>query len=315
MGWEDVEALPGTSSGGGAFRDGAEPVVAQRIGLSLREKLRLFWHSTPDLPSARAAELIVVTQTYVYVRRVDKTRARVHLDELHGQRVERGLLVFGVAEDDDLLLAYRPSCPVQDRLMAALRKDADLEPWRESRGMIASAILTLASLGAGVGLLLSYPLERALEHIEIGLFTSESALGTYAGVAALFLALFLFFLGPSRWRVDAVGVTRTRGVLPWMPFTLPPERFRRAVLKPSYYKPKNQRRYHAGWFVVLDLRDRARVGTLCPTASVSLGFFPFGRGRLSAEDRRRTENEARALAERFRSLLSLAATEVFQVRP
>ena len=58
MGWETIEELPGARGDGGAFRGRAVPVLAERRGLSMGERLRLFWRSTPELPEGRAARRV-----------------------------------------------------------------------------------------------------------------------------------------------------------------------------------------------------------------------------------------------------------------
>lgn len=315
MSWEEVDALPGTRAGG-AFRSGSEPVVAERLGLSGRERLRLYWRTTPELPAARAAEWVAVTPHHVYVQRRDKSRARMRLDQLQGERLERGLLVYGVPDDEDLLLAYRPSCEVQDVLAGAIRGTTSIAPWRVTRGVIATLIFTALFLGGGVVALMSYPVDGALEHIGRGFYTSERVLGTLGGFAALLAGVALFALAPSRWRVDAVGVTHTRGVFPWLPFTLPAERCRRAVIRPAYFRPKGSRmRHHAGYWVDLGLHAPARVGRTFRTPQIQLEWFTFGQGKRTPEIREKVAADAHALADRLRSLLSLEETEVKPIRP
>ena len=313
MSWEDVDELPGKPGAGGAFRGAAEPVVAQRTGLTIGERLRLFWYSTPEEPTGRAARRILVTPQHVYVQRVDGSLSRVRHDALRGERVEPGgRLVIGVRDDEDLLLPHRAGCEAEKRLIAIVRGEAAPEPWREWRGVILAAVFTIGAFALGTGLLIQYPIETMVEHVGRGLYTSESALGTYGGAAGLLAALLLFFFGGSRWQVDAVGVTRGRGILGWMRSIVPPERFRRAVLRPAYVKPKNRARYHAGWWVQLELREKGRVGTLFPVKSVSLGYFPFEHP-ITPKVRQDKTAEAKQLADRLTKLLAL--TEDVEVQP
>lgn len=306
MSWETVEALPGAPAGD-AFRGSAEPVVAERRALTAGERLRLFWHSDPDHPFARAVSRVVVTPAHVYVERRDGSRARVPLAALHGERLERGRVVYGVKDGDDLLLPYRAACAVQDRLAAAVRGGEPVEPWRRSEALLTSASFAIVGLAVGVGLYLEYPLADALDRLGKGLYTAESVLGTLTALAAVALGAHALLWWPSRWRIDGVAVTRARGVVPWLSFSVPPERFRRAVVKKAFRQPKNAPRVHAGWTVALELREPTRIGSLAKLRALDVRHVLF-RGAASGVGHMETLAEAKVLAERLRALLGLEET-------
>lgn len=305
MSWEDVDALPGAAQGG-AFRGSAEPVVAERVGLRPAERLRLFWHSDPDHPLNRTAERVAVTSQYVYVARRDGTKARVPLERLHGERLDRGRVIYGVKDGDDLLLPYRDRCAVQVRLAAAVRGEDPVEPWRDAQHVATSVVFGLAALSGSGVLLLLYPLGEALAHVEAGLYTAESVLGSLGGFAAALAGVFILLWAPSRWRIDAVAVTRTRGVVPWLSFSVPPERFRRATITKAWVKPKNGPRRHVGWFVGLEPRAPIRIGSLAKVKNLHLRLERFSSKPAAGPSA--TLKQARAFAERLRKLLSLEAT-------
>ncbi len=306
MSWEEVEALPSGRTGG-VFRGSAEPVVAQRNGATLRERVGLWWRSTPDHPSDRAARRIVLSSRYVYVERFDGTLGRVRLDQLHGERLHaKGLLLYGVRQAEDLMLPYRAGCEVQRHIASAVRGKTTEQPWCETHGLVGWVLLAavLAALSAIV--FVEYdPAEGWARIRENGMWTSESALGLYAGIGLIVLALLAFLWGPSRWRIDEVALTRTRGALPWMPFTLPPEAFRGTRITPSYHKTKNRPRYHSGWHVRLLLADKQRVGSLFKTQHVVLKYFSFGGARPAPDKQAAVSEAAQQLARRIEALLRI----------
>ncbi len=132
-------------------------------------------------------------------------------------------------------------------------------------------------------------------------------LGTLAAFAAVALGAHALLWWPSRWRIDGVAVTRTRGAVPWLSFSVPPERFRRAVVKKAFRHPKNAPLVHAGWTVSLELREPARIGSFAKLRALDVRHVLFG---ASAKGLRHMETlaEARVLAERLRALLGLEET-------
>lgn len=302
MSWERVEAWPGAEAGG-AFRGAAEPVVAERRGVTWRERARLFWHSSPEHPLARTAERVAVTPRHVYVERRDRARVRLPLERLHGARLDAGQVVYGVREGEDLLLPYRAGCPVQLQLDAAARGGAPVDPYETTEGQVgALVVLWMAGCGA-LSLLMSYPPSEAVERIRGGLFLAESALGTYAGIAAALLALLALLLGSSRWRIDAVTVRRTRGILPFLTFSLPPEEVRRAVVRHEWSDPNRGPRRRVGVSVHLELVRPRRLGTLRPHLRHAITRRSFSRTHPTEQET--ADAQALALAERLHALLGL----------
>lgn len=299
-----MEALPGAAHGG-AFRGGAEPIVAERVGLRAVERLRLFWHSDPDHPFGRTAERVVVTPQHVYVVRRDGTKARVALDQLHGERLDRGRVIYGVRDGDDLLLSYRDDCAVQVRLAAAVRGADPVEPWRGSYGLWSSIVLSVMAWAVGGLVYVSHPIGEAIDRVSNGLYFAESVLGTLAAFGMLAFGTVVFLWAPSRWRIDAVAVTRARGVVPWLSFSVPPDRFRRAVLKDYWLRPKNGAPRHSGWWVGLELRTPTRVGSIGKVSAVDLWFVRRDQPGTPTISQR---SEALDVAERLRRLLGLEPT-------
>jgi len=227
MSWETVDSLPESHSSGSPYKGLAEPVVAKRMGLRAVEKLRLFWRSTPELPSKRAARSVVLTPSHLYVERADGSRERVRLEALKGLRVDGPRLVYGVLDGEDLALLIRAGCPVITELDARLRqaRASELEPlvsWRY-RGVA----LFMASLFGSVGtfLLEEYSLEAMWDRIHMGLYTAEVVLGVVAGAAAMLAALLVLLFVPVRVQIDTLGVKRVRGIVPWLHYLDPPETF------------------------------------------------------------------------------------------
>ncbi|HHH28737.1 MAG TPA: hypothetical protein ENK57_10390 [Polyangiaceae bacterium] len=309
MSWEAAERLPGAHSDG-AFRSSAEPVIAERRGLRPLEWLRTYWRSTPELPFSRVVQHIVLTPQYVYVRRRDGTLSRVPRDRLHGERRERGQVVYGVYEGEDLLLSDRPGCAVQSRLSEQTSGGASVasSPWTSFDLARPGMLLSLMTGFFSAVLLSNYPLARTLDYIEAGFATSETALGTYLGLGMAALTVALWQWSPSRWHVDRVGLTRRRGLIPWLSFEVPPERIDRVLLTPISGRYLGERSRRVGWTVSLLFRSPTRVGTLFNVRQVTLCRFNRLRN-LGDVQTQWPEHDAEALASRLRGLLDLAETE------
>lgn len=214
--WETVESLPNeprAAADAGPFRAQSEPVQATRSAPSLRERMRLSFGSTPELPSARAGHEVVLTERYVYVRRADGTRARVSREALSGRREERGRVVYGVTAAEDLALLVRAGCPVQAALDAQLNKDdVPIHVTTHVRAML-QVLLALVALGV---------FGHSLAFVQLGLFPGFKQL---IAVGALLVLLHALFLRPVRARLDRVGLHRRFGLLSLFHEQLPPEAF------------------------------------------------------------------------------------------
>ncbi|MBW2462740.1 MAG: hypothetical protein JRH11_13905 [Deltaproteobacteria bacterium] len=98
MSWEPIEEFPRENrGGGGAFRGQAMPVVARRRAPTLPERLRLLWHSTPELTYRRSVKRLVLTPGHLYVERFDGDRARVARGCIRGRRLDRGCTGLAVS--------------------------------------------------------------------------------------------------------------------------------------------------------------------------------------------------------------------------
>ncbi len=234
MSWETVTSLPQSHSSGSPYQGQAEPVVAKRIGLRALERVRLFFRSTPELPSARAARSVVLTPNHLYVERMNGAVQRVRLDALKGRRLDGPLVVYGVDDGEDLALPARVGCPV---MMALDTRHGEtgksgLPPVVARRDMTMA--LVIASLFASVGtfLLAEYSLDEMWNRIHLGLYTAEVVLGVVGGAAAMLMALLVVQLVPIRIHIDTLGVRRVRGLVPWLHYLDPPETFRAVRLDP-----------------------------------------------------------------------------------
>lgn len=256
MSWETVDSLPDLHPSGSPYQSLSEPVVAKRVGLRPFERLRLFWRSTPELPSKRAAASVMLTPSHLYVQRVDGSRQRVRVEALKGRRVEGPLVIYGVVEGEDLALVMRSACPVITELDARLRstRASDLPPvvtWRH-RAMTLFAAVPLVM--AGAYFLAEYSLEAMWDRIHRGLYTAEVVLGVAAGAAAMLAALLVLLLVPVRIHVDTLGVRRVRGIVPWLPYLYPPETFRAVRVDVERMKTKGGGRLDLGYVVRLRRR-------------------------------------------------------------
>jgi hypothetical protein len=294
MGWEPFDTWPG-GAGGGAFRGRSEPVEAERDGLSGLERLQLFFQSSPDFPDKRVVRRAVLTPSHLYAARMDGTEARVARTALRGVRHVGRLTVLGVVDDEDVLLPRRVGCPLQDALVLQLGEQPPIHiPFARVLGFVMTLVTSL--IAATVFSEYSYATWR--RHWGMGLTTSESSLGFYAGLALCGLALLFFLWIPSRLVIDQTGVTRRRGLLPWMSFHYPPEKFSGVKVATVWGHDNRRGRYAAGKAVLLTFRRPMRFGS----------FFPHTRTRLKNfghEVSLSGDYEAGLLAQRVSTLLAI----------
>lgn len=292
MSWESFESWPGGGGGGGAFRSAAEPVVAERRGLRGRERLRLFFKSSPDLPAARVAERAALTATYVYVERRDGSQERVRREQLRGVRRDGPVGVFGVVDAEDLFLPWREGDDLQDTLVRQL---GQRPAWVSRVGIVPTLLLAVVLGFFDFVLFAEYPVATMRRHWSMGLTTSESSLGTYAAFGLALLILFFVLWLPSHLRIDETGLTRWRGVIPWMRFETPPEVFRRVRLETIYGRTKSGGRFLMGYAVELDTASPRRIGSLVRYRRFRLQYLPAKVGHAVAD----------ALAARISQLLGV----------
>ncbi|MEZ4327724.1 MAG: hypothetical protein R3B40_21075 [Polyangiales bacterium] len=228
MSWESVDALPATHTSGSPYHGAAEPVVARRGGPTALERVRQYFRSTPELPSSQAAREVVLTPNHVYVERMTGARQRVPLDALRGRRVDGPRVIYGIHAGEDLALLARPGCPVMAELDARVMRPG--EPAETALTFRTARALGLGlatpALLLGLYFLTEYSLDEMWDRIHDGLYTAEVVLGVAAGFACVLVGLALLFTVPVTWRVDAVGVHRAHGILPWLHYHEPPEDFR-----------------------------------------------------------------------------------------
>lgn len=288
MGWEPADRWPGESGGGGAFRAGSEPAIAERGGPTFLERLKLFWHSTPEMPLGSVARRAVLTATYVYVDRFDGRRERVARSALRGIRRSGGRLVIGVREGEDLVLPFRPRCALSRHLLEQL--GGTTERWVGWRDVFRGALLAVVGLGFAVGLFATYPLPRVLHAWSAAGATGEAVLGFVAGWVALAVGVVGLAWLPTRVSVDRLGVEVRRGLLPWLPFFLPAERVRAVLVRRRFWT--RARTAASGYVVVLDLHRDERLGSPLPRRRIEIHDVDGSQGDAAAQ------REAAQVAER-----------------
>lgn len=232
MSWESVDALPAAQPAGSPYQGASQPIVARRARLSAWERARLFWRSTPELPSARAAREVVLTPNHLYVQRVDGTHQRVALEALHGRRYTGPLVVYGVVDGEDLALLLRRDCPVTAALDERFKSSekAGLAPVVFQEGHAVALGLAIVAALVATYLLTEYRIESMWDRLHRGLYTAEVVLGVVGGFTAALAALSFLLFVPVHWRIDTLGVHRARGFLPWLHYLDPPDSFRAAVV-------------------------------------------------------------------------------------
>lgn len=298
MSWEPFERWPGEDAGG-AFRGASEPRIAERRGLTVGDRVRLFLADRPDLPAARVAERVALSARHVYVERRDGSRERVARARLEGARRDGPLLVVGVADGEDLFLPSREREPVQERLVEQL---GIAEPLRIARGQVATLLGSVSLAAFGVALLQSYPLRQVVEHARAGLWTSESSLGFHGGVLALALAALLVLWAPSLTTIDRTGVERRRGLFRAWVSRRPPEDFSAVAVLPHRGKRgKYGSVTTVAYSARVRLRREGRLGSLTRVRHVELRWVYAP----EAADLARARAEASLIAQRAATLLGL----------
>jgi len=220
--WEATETWPGERGEGAPFRAAAEVVVARRDALGVVERLRLWWRSDPDHPFSVVARRVALTSRWLFVESRAGGRRRVRLDAVRGRRKEAGRLLYAIADGVDLVLADRGG----DALERALdQATGSVGEWRTRPGLTFGCvgIFAFSLLFVSVSLVLQYH-RGAMDRLARHLWTSESALGLYAGVGGALLVLLLVTFFPRRLVADSLGLTSVRGLFGWIRDTKPVER-------------------------------------------------------------------------------------------
>ncbi len=298
MSWEPVEEFPGENrGGGGAFRGQAMPVVARRRAPTLRERFRLLWHSTPELTYRRSAKRLLLTPGHLYVERFDGDRSRVARGSIRGRRLDRGRVVYGVVDGEDLALLPREGCDVVGALEAQLRGNSELTgSVTKTDGYGLSVAIAIVAWVIAGELYREVSLEDFLHRIaQYGNYTSETALTFYGVVGLAVFGLVVLLAAPVRTRIDAVGVHRARGIFPWLHTVEAPEEFRGVVVS-------KMRRTESG---IPHIRLRVRL--LRAGGGKALDLESFDSEKLT---RAETRAAAGRYATRVGALLDLAVGDV-----
>ena len=235
--WETVEEWPDGRSGG-VFRGAAEVIVARRGAPSALDRLRLWWHSTPDHPFGALPHRVALTPSWLYVETRGGKRQRARVEQIMGRRYEAGRVIYAVADGEDLVLVHRRADPLEKALDERSKGDDDF--WRSGSAWIGVIGFALLMLAISLAFTLRYH-DGAIRRIRDGLITSESALGLYTGLGGVLLTLLFITFFPQRWLVDSMGMTSVRGLFGWVRGTIPPERVRRVDLLISDSPSQNPR--------------------------------------------------------------------------
>jgi len=255
--WEKTDEWPDGRTEGGAFRAAAEVIVAVREAPTLRDRIRLWWHSTPDHPFGAIARRVVLTPHWLYCETRAAGRQRVHIDQVRGSRREAGRVTYAIADGADLVIADRGG----DALERALDEKAGTTgEWRSPAAFVP--VLIFSAIGLAIALLATFQYrDEAVEEIQHGMTTSEAALGLYAGLGGVCLVLLFITFFPQRWVADSLGLTSVRGLFGWVRSMVPVERIDRVIAGrfTTRNKSGNSFTYH---YVDLVLRDPAKMKRL-----------------------------------------------------
>jgi len=218
--WEETEEWPDGRSEGGAFRGAAEVIVAKRDAPTLGDRLRVWWHSTPDHPFGAMPMRVVLTPSWIYVETRRGKRLRARVEQILGSRREAGRVIYAVADGDDLVLADRKG----DTLERALdEKNGAKGEWRSDSAHVAVFLAALFGFFVALAATMTYR-DEGLDRIDRGMLTAEAALGLYAGLGGILLVLLFITFFPQRYVADSLGLTSVRGLFGWIRTTIPVER-------------------------------------------------------------------------------------------
>ncbi|MEM9862117.1 MAG: hypothetical protein AAF938_10905 [Myxococcota bacterium] len=205
MGWEPVETWPAQGRDS-AFRSQADGIVAERRGVRPFERLILWWQSTPELPFGKVFQDLVVTQRYLYARRLDGTERRVRREQIKAGQSDRPIRHYAVAGGGDFVLPNRGG----DAVERALTPDAYPKGWSSRSHWEATLVFLVAGCALTAALSHAF-LQEGSVAVSAGRYNSESAYWFY-GLALAWLALAsATFLLPSRVVADASGLHLRRG--------------------------------------------------------------------------------------------------------
>lgn len=292
MSWDKTEDWPDGRTDGGAFRAAAEVIVASREAPTLRDRLRLWWHSTPDHPFGAIARRVVLTPHWLYVETRAGGRQRTHVDALRGSRREAGRVIYAVADGEDLVIADRGG----DALERALdEKVGTSGEWRSPAAFVTVVISSLIALAVALSAILVYR-EEALGEIRRGLTTSEAALGLYAGLGGVLVVLLFITFFPQRYVADSLGITSVRGLFGWVRSTVPVERVSGVVVNRFTRRDRQANRSYVHHVVEIVLDNPPR------RLRIVAGGYPLGKAGPKGQ-------EARQIAQRVARLYDVELTE------
>lgn len=248
MSWQPTEEWPDERSAGGAFRGAAEVILARREPPTATETIRLWWHSTPDHPFSAIARRVVLTSGWLYVETRSGGRRRAPIDAVRGSRREAGRVIYAVADGDDLVIVDRGGDAIERALDEAVGVTGE---WRQGTagGVGCVVFLGLLVIAASIGVLWKYADEGVTE-LGLGMWTSEAALGLYAGVGGVLLMLLFALFFPAHVVADSVGLTIVRGVFGWVQSTKPVERVSTVSVRTEVHRSRRIRYDHHRVFVV-----------------------------------------------------------------
>ncbi|MFT5355664.1 MAG: hypothetical protein ACI9KE_002883 [Polyangiales bacterium] len=220
MSWESVEEWPSNVTSG-VYRGAAEIIVAERSGLTLIERVVLWWHSTTELPFTDIAQDVVVTPSYVYVRKQDGAQTRVRREVLAQGRVEGRRRQYSVPNGTDMVLSDRNGDDVERALM-----DKGIAQGWTGRPRWTLTLAILIGL-IGMAMFISDEhLREGAQAVTNKRYNSESAYWFYACLGVWVIPVTTFFCFPRRLIVDAIGLRSVRGFFGGIRSTIPIEDIR-----------------------------------------------------------------------------------------
>ncbi|MAQ13708.1 MAG: hypothetical protein CMN30_02810 [Sandaracinus sp.] len=292
MTWEPVDQWP-DGRAGGVFRGAAEIVVADRGAPNALERLRTWWHSTPDHPLEATVRRAALTPGWLYVEGREGGRRRVRVEAIVGARRAGKRLIYAVADGEDLVVVERRDS-FEKALAARLGDRATgWSSWRSPTSPRGLAFATLgALLLAQMGVLMIVDrYDDAMRLIAEGEPLARPAAKFYSGFGFCIAALMLVTFQPRCWLADSVGLTSVRGLFGWVTRTHPVEKVRAVRVETETLRRGKESVYTTDVEVeVAGERARLRVSR---------------RRTKMAHDASRNREEAEAIARRLRQIFGL----------
>lgn len=101
---------------------------------------------------------------------------------------------------------------------------------------VGPVLLLVLGLGVAAGIFYRDYAERAMEHINEGLFTTEQVFGLFGALALAIASVVVFIAFPERLYASTSGLTSVRGVLAKWSRTVDKERIEKVTVVPGFVR-------------------------------------------------------------------------------